>query len=94
MFIERVQRIQIQGAARPPGHPVVIPIQRLSLVFRVYVNTLLNDNYEAVGGRVWAGTVIAFIGAVALSLSTDVVLGLYDYPGWLRSALMWRWPAP
>lgn len=71
---------------------VVTPIQRLSLVFRVYVNSLLNRDYEAIGGRVWLGTAVALLGALALSVSTDAVLGWVPFPAWIEAGLRWRWP--
>lgn len=73
---------------------VVTPIQRLSLVFRVYVNTLLNRDYEAIGGRVWLGTIVALLGALALSVSTEFALGLLPLPEGLEAALRWQWTWP
>jgi hypothetical protein len=36
--------------------------------------------------------VVSLIGAVALSLSVDVVASWLPLPGWLLSILRWQWP--
>jgi uncharacterized membrane protein len=71
---------------------VVTPIQRLSLIFRIYFGAMLNPHHEVFGGRVIWGTVISLAGAVSLSLSTDSILQLLPLPTVLESFLIWRWP--
>ncbi|HZP77925.1 MAG TPA: EamA family transporter [Pseudolabrys sp.] len=71
---------------------VVTPIQRLSIVFRIYFGRAMNKDHEAFGGRVISGTVISLIGAVALSVSTQTVLDLVPLPPWLVALAMWHWP--
>lgn len=71
---------------------VVTPIQRLSLVFRIYFGWLLNPHHEVFGGRIIWGTVISFVGAVALSISTDSVLESISMPAALVAFLTWHWP--
>jgi uncharacterized membrane protein len=71
---------------------VVTPIQRLSLVFRVFANSLLNREHEVLGGRVWVATFIGLVGAIALSVSTDFVLQHLPLPEWLAEVARWRWP--
>jgi uncharacterized membrane protein len=71
---------------------VVTPIQRLSLVFRVFANSLLNREHEVIGGRVWAATAIALLGALALSISTDFVLAVLPLPEAMEAVLRWQWP--
>ena len=71
---------------------VVTPIQRLSLVFRVFANSILNREHEVIGGRIWAATVVALVGALALSVSTDFVLELVPLPDWVETAARWQWP--
>lgn len=66
---------------------VVIPIQRLSLVFRVYANSVLNPDHEIRGGRVWAATWIALAGALALSLSAEALGAALRLPELLRGML-------
>lgn len=71
---------------------VVSPIQRLSLVFRIYFGWILNPHHEVFGGRVIWGTVISLAGAVALSISTDSVLQSITMPEAVASLLNWHWP--
>jgi uncharacterized membrane protein len=58
---------------------VVSPIQRLSLVFRIYFGRAINPDHEVFGGRVVAGTIISLAGAVALSVSTENFLQLSSF---------------
>lgn len=71
---------------------VVTPIQRLSLVFRLYFGSMINPDHEVFGGRVIWGTVLALAGALALSVSTDSVLDSIPLPAVVISALSWHWP--
>ncbi len=52
---------------------VVSPINRLTIVFRLYFSRLLNPQHEVFGGKVIAGTLVSLAGAVLLSLSTELV---------------------
>ncbi len=70
---------------------VVTPIQRLSLVFRIYFGRVLNPHHEVFGARVIWGTAISLIGAVALSVSTDSVLQSIRLPASIVSILTWHW---
>ena len=71
---------------------VVTPIQRLSLVFRIYFGWMLNPHHEVFGGRVIWGTVISLAGAVALSVSSDSVLQSIPISASVASLLTWHWP--
>jgi uncharacterized membrane protein len=71
---------------------VVSPINRLTIVFRVYFSRLLNPQHEVFGGKVIAGTLVSLAGAVLLSLSTDVVASLLPLPEAVVSVLKWQWP--
>lgn len=71
---------------------VVTPIQRLSLVFRIYFGWWINPKHEVFGGRVVAGTVVSLLGAVALSVSADDLAHWLSLPAWLAGPLAWRWP--
>ena len=71
---------------------VVSPIQRLSIVFRIYFGHLLNPHHEVFGGKVYVGTAVSLLGAVALSLSTDVVLDYVALPDWAVAIARWHWP--
>lgn len=71
---------------------VVSPIQRLSLVFRLYFGRIINPQHEVFGGKVIWGTVLSLVGAIALSVSTDSILHSIPLPDYVISALTWHWP--
>ena len=71
---------------------VVAPINRLTIVFRLYFSRLLNPQHEVFGGKVIVGTVVSLLGAVILSLTTDVVASLLPLPDAVVSVLKWHWP--
>ncbi len=71
---------------------VVSPIQRLSIVFRIYFGWMINPQHEVFGGRVMAGTIVSLVGAVALTASTDSVAHFIALPAWLSTWLTWHWP--
>jgi drug/metabolite transporter (DMT)-like permease len=71
---------------------VVSPINRLTIVFRLYFSRMLNPQHEVFGGKVILGTVVSLVGAVILSLSTDMVTSLLPLPDALVSVLKWHWP--
>jgi uncharacterized membrane protein len=71
---------------------VVSPIQRLSIVFLVYAGWLINPHHEVFGGRVITGTVVSLLGAIALSVSTDLVLAYVPLPDAIVEIVRWRWP--
>jgi hypothetical protein len=71
---------------------VVTPIQRLSLVFRLYFSRIINPQHEQFGGRIVAATVVSLLGALALSVSTELVQQMLPLPEWMKVVLNWRWP--
>jgi len=71
---------------------VVAPINRLSLLFRLYFSRLLNPNHEVFGGGVIVATFVSLAGALALTLSIDVVQTLVPLPPGMVTVLNWRWP--
>lgn len=71
---------------------VVAPIQRLSLVFRIYFGWMINPKHEVFGGRLLAGTLISLIGAVALSISANHVMHWIPMPQSAVAWLTWSWP--
>ena len=71
---------------------VVSPINRLSILFRLFFSRLLNPQHEVFGGSVVLATVVSLAGAVALSLSTDVVQSVLPLPQSVVTMLNWRWP--
>lgn len=73
---------------------VVSPIQRLSMIFRIYFGAILNPHHEVFGGRIIAGTVISLFGAVALSISIDGLAQALPLPAPLAAVLGWSWRFP
>lgn len=71
---------------------VVSPINRLSILFRMYFSRLLNPEHEMFGGSVWLATIVSLLGAIMLSLSTEVVQSLLPLPESMVTLLNWRWP--
>jgi uncharacterized membrane protein len=70
---------------------VVTPIQRLSMVFRIYFGAWLNPHHEVFGSRVIVGTLISLVGAFALSVSVGGVVQSLHLPSSLASLLTWSW---
>jgi uncharacterized membrane protein len=70
---------------------VVTPIQRLSMIFRIYFGAMLNPHHEIFGGRLIAGTVVSLAGAIALSVSIDGILDALPLPAGIASLLAWSW---
>jgi uncharacterized membrane protein len=73
---------------------VVSPIQRLSMVFRIYFGAILNPHHEVFGGRIIAGTLISLLGAVALSVSVDGLAQALPLPAAVSEILAWSWRFP
>ena len=71
---------------------VVSPINRLSILFRLYFSRLINPHHEVFGGQVVAATVVSLAGALALSLSVDVVQAYLPLPEGVIALLHWHWP--
>ena len=69
---------------------VVVPIQRLSPVFRVIFGWLINRDHEFFGFWVLFGIFLSMFGAVLLAMSTDIVIGLL--PASWASFLQLSWP--
>ncbi|MBS0246877.1 MAG: EamA family transporter [Proteobacteria bacterium] len=73
---------------------VVSPIQRLSMVVRIYFGAILNPHHEVFGGRIIAGTVISLFGALALSVSVDGLVQVLPLPVAMGEILSWNWRFP
>ena len=71
---------------------VVSPINRLSILFRLYFSRLLNPKHEVFGGKVVVGTVVSLAGAVVLSLSVDQLQAWLPLSESARAVLRWHWP--
>ena len=62
---------------------VVVPIQRLSVLFRLVFGVLINRESEVLDGAVIIGIILAVVGAVALAIDAETVrvmaIGLPDW---------------
>ncbi len=66
---------------------VVVPIQRLSVVFRLLFNAIINRDHEVFDGWVIFSILLAVLGAAALVADTAALLGWMGVPGGLVSFL-------
>lgn len=71
---------------------VVSPIQRLSLIFRLFFGYMLNRQYEVFDSRMVLGTIVSILGAVLLSVSIEDVRLLLPVPEYLTPLFLWTWP--
>jgi len=89
LFVFLSQMFRYMALAVAPVS-VVVPIQRLSVVFRVIFSWILNREHEVFGFSVLLGIAMSLVGAIALTLSTDIVISLLP-SGW-ASFLTAEWP--
>lgn len=71
---------------------VMTTLQRLSSIFRIYLSWIINRDHEVFDSGVIVATVVSMLGAIALSVSTDLFLSLADWPDWLIRFARMRWP--
>jgi drug/metabolite transporter (DMT)-like permease len=71
---------------------VVQPIQSLSLIFRMIFGYFINREHEVLDRYVIGGFILSFTGALALSISDEMVTQYFDLPQWLAPLAAWRWP--
>jgi uncharacterized membrane protein len=71
---------------------VVAPIMQLHLALRIMFARLLNPQHEIFGGRMLLGTGLSLLGAVAISLDTELLLSLLPLPASIVAFVRWHWP--
>lgn len=91
VFVGISQMFRYMALALAPVS-VVTPIQRLSLLFRIYFARLMSRDHEVLGGQVVLGTVISLVGTLALSVSTEFVLQWVHLPAPIAAIALWHWP--
>lgn len=69
---------------------IVMPILQLSLVFRLILSTWLNPDHEVFGWIVIMGAAISIVGALMVSVDTNLILNTLSVPDALGSVLRWR----
>lgn len=91
LFVFLAQVFRYMALAIAPVS-VVVPVQRLSVVFRVVFSWTLNRDHEVIGAPVIVGIAISLLGALALTVSTEVVLEFVPLPASVVDLARWRWP--
>ena len=66
---------------------LVVPLLQLSLVFRFLFAYLFNPHHELFGAVVVIGSVVSIVGACAVSINTDLVVGMLPLPPALATLL-------
>ena len=69
---------------------VVVPIQRLSAIFRLLFNAMLNRKDERLDPMVIVGIILSIFGAAALGVDTKTALDWLDLGPELTGLLSWR----
>jgi uncharacterized membrane protein len=90
LFVGLSQLLRYMALSMAPVS-VVTPIQRLSLIFRLFFS-LMNREHEVFSSRMVLGTVVSLFGAVLLSLSVDSIRHYVFVPDWLLPMFTWSWP--
>jgi drug/metabolite transporter (DMT)-like permease len=72
---------------------VVAPIMRISVVFRILFGWFVNREHEVFDARIVVGVFLSLLGALALTLDTELVLSLLPLPDWAAAAARRQWPA-
>ncbi len=71
---------------------VVQPIQRLSLLLRFFFGWLINREHEVFSSKVWISTIIALVGALLLTFTTEQVTNVLPLPQSVVEFLQIQWP--
>ena len=69
---------------------VVVPIQRLSVIFRLLFNWYLNRQYERIEINIVTGIILSVFGAAALGVDTTAALNWLDPNPVIYSILSWQ----
>jgi uncharacterized membrane protein len=85
-----ISQIFRYGALAYAPVAVVVPIQRLSIIFRLGFNILINRDYERFDLSIIIGIVLSVIGAAALGMDTETALNWLDLGPGLTEMLNWR----
>ena len=89
LFVAMSQFVRYIALAVAPVS-VVTPIQRLSVVFRIIFNAILNREHEVLDRWIIVSILLSVVGAVALAVDTDLVLRWLGLSGadWLSRPLV------
>lgn len=90
LFVALSQMFRYMALAVAPV-TVVVPIQRLSVVFRLLFGIILNRDSEILDGVVIGGILLSVAGAVALSIDTAIAREWMSLPPTAAAWLFTRW---
>jgi uncharacterized membrane protein len=93
LFVALSQMFRYMALAVAPVS-VVVPIQRLSVVFRLIFGYFINRESEVFDNLVIVGILLSVVGAVALSIDTAVARDWMALPQGLAGVLFTRWEFP
>ena len=68
---------------------LVVPLLQMSSVFLLILSRWLNPHHEVFGPMVFAGVAISIAGALAVSISTELILDTLAIPEPIAGALRW-----
>jgi uncharacterized membrane protein len=89
LFVALSQLFRYMALAVAPV-TVVTPIQRLSVVFRLIFNAILNREHEVFDRWVVVSIILSVFGAAALAIDTPTLLGWIGLSGaeWMSRPLL------
>lgn len=71
---------------------VVASVQRTAIVFRVVFSWLLNRDHEVLGLSAILGIAVSAMGVMALTVSVDMLEGMFSLPASIADFLRLSWP--
>jgi uncharacterized membrane protein len=86
LFVAVSQLFRYMALAVAPV-TVVVPVQRLSVLFRLLFNVMINREHEVIDGRVILSIALSVLGAVALAADTGFLLDVLSPPESWRTLL-------
>ena len=69
---------------------VVVPIQRISVIFRLLFNAYFNRQYERIDTSIVFGIILSVVGAIALGVETKVALNWLGVGETIYRVLSWQ----
>ena len=90
-FISVSQMLRYMALAVAPVS-IVAPIQQTSLIFQVLFSWLINRDHESFSIWVLVAIFSSFIGAVLVSLSTNFIMSIFNFPEDVEVFLLLSWP--
>jgi drug/metabolite transporter (DMT)-like permease len=89
-FMIAISQIFRYGALAFAPVGLVVPIQRLSVIFRLLFNRLINRDYERFDSAIVIGILLSVLGVAALGVDTELALAWLHVGPYLYDSLNWR----